>query len=258
MKYVFNELSTTHIAPSISIAHRWMNTFFEICKQSEIRTKTKISIVTTLKFSALHLHSDTSFTNWVRTIQDVDFRRKILAMVTKDQIKIDYPYYYYENNPCQGLGVAFEKEHISISYGPEYWANHELNITREQFDTDGEVTKDTLKVNHVASMEHLDIYVPIRKFKHNPKHDRVRPIANKDEDVSILECSNEWAFELLCKAVGEITANDKQLFYFDETVGKYIIFYRHADQEYHAYHTNDENEISHSVKEEIARRLKET
>lgn len=255
MRYVFNELSARNIAPDTNTAHQWLNTFFLIGEQSSIRSKETTSIASTLKFSDIHFHEETSFTNWIRTINDVEFRRRILAMITKEPIK-NYPCYYYEASPCQGLGEAFESGDIGISYGPEHWPDHELNITRQQFNKEEVIEEISLKVKHIASMEHLDIYMPVRKFKHNPKHDRVRPKANKDEDVSILECSHERATSLLCKAIGKTTANDKKLFYFDETVAKYIIFYRHANQEYHAYHTNDENEIPHSIKEEITRKLK--
>jgi hypothetical protein len=184
-------------------------------------------------------------------LEDVEFKRRVLLRITKDPIGVDYPYYYYERISCQGLGFAFENDYISLSYGQEHWESHELNIMREQFDREGEVGTASLKVKHIASMEHLDIYFPVRRFRHNPKHDKVHPLTNKGEKVSILECSPERAFQLLRGAVGENTPNDKQLFHFDKEIGKYIIFYRHTDQEYHAYHTDDESEISPSVKNKL-------
>ncbi len=255
MRHVFNELSARNIAPDIDTAHLWLTTFFSIGEQSSIRSQETISIASTLKFSEIHFHEKTSFTNWIRTIDDIEFRRRILAMITKEPIK-NYPYYYYEASPCQGLGEAFENDEISISYGSEHWPSHELNITREQFNKGEEVEVVPLKVKHIASMEHLDIYLPERKFRHNPKHDRVRPIANKGETVSILDCSHERAYKLLCSAIGEHTANDRRLFNFDTENRKYIIFYRHDNQEYHAYHTDNENEIPQSVKIALTKNLK--
>lgn len=255
MRYVFNEISTRNIAPDVDTAHGWLHVFFEICDQSGIRSGEKISIVSVLKFSQIFFHHDTSFTNWIKTLKDIEFKRRVLSRITKDPIKIDYPYYYYENVRCQGLGFAFENDCISLSYGSEHWEPHELDIVREQFDEEGEAQAINLRVKHIASMGHLNIYFPVRAFRYNPKHDRVWPLANKGEKVSILECSHERAFHLLCGAVGEKGPDDKQLFHFDEEAGKYIVFYRHANHEYHAYHTDDENEIPLSIKTKLKQKF---
>lgn len=247
MRYVFNELSTNNIASSKEEAHDWLQTFFEIGDLTTLRNEA-LSIASTIKFSHIHFHDETSFTNWISTIEDIEFKRRVLSMITKETIK-DYPYYYYNGTQCQGLGNAYESEDISISYGQEHWPNHELVIKREQFDGQGQVeVNESLMVQHISSRDHFYIYFPVRKFVHNPKHDRVRPIANKGEEVSILDCSEERASKLLINAIGKESANDKQLFNFDNENGKYIVFYKHIDSEYHGYHINDENEIPHQVK----------
>lgn len=251
MKLFFNELATNYIAKDIESAHKWLSTFFEICDQVRERSQRHVSVVTTIKFTNIYIHSNTSFAQWISTLDDLEYKRRILSMVTRSPVVIEYPYYYYERKACQGLGMAYEEDEISVSYGVEYWMENVLEISRERFDRNDEVEVNVLTVKHISSVDHLDYYVPVRKFLHNPKHDRVHRKSNKGEKVSILECSDEDAQKYLCYAIGEATANDKQLFYYDERVSKFLIFYRHIDGEYHGYHTDDENEVPINVRSKL-------
>jgi len=250
MKVYFNELSEMHNAPDVDTAHRWLNMFFELGKQFSIRRKEMVSIVTTKPFKDIYLNEGTSFTNWIKTIKDVEFKRLLLSMLTKHPL-LDYPFYTFNSKPCHGMGFAFENNELCLSYGQENWPSHEIPIFREQFDDQEDVEIEELIVKHISKVEHLNLYCPERIFKHNPKHDRVRPLYNKGEVVSILECSFENADKLLRSAIGESTANDRKLYNYDNENEKFIIFYKHDKNEYHGYHVDNEDEIPAKIRIEL-------
>jgi hypothetical protein len=253
LELAFNELSRKNIADDTITAEKWLEVFFNNCLNVSQRTGKNIIIITAIRFSEiLFSKNGFSFQHWLSKIPDKEKLRRILSMLTRGQVRKDYPYYYLNGEPCQGLGYAYENSLIAVSYPlVEEWDTHFLLITCERFNVDEEVIKNNnLPVNHVASDDHLNYHFPERKFVANKKHDPVRPLHNKDEEVGLQECSDEEAQMLLNNAIGAATPLDKKLYNFDSDRNKYIIFRRHesVSNEYHCYHIHNENEIPANIK----------
>ncbi len=82
--------------------------------------------------------------------------------------------------------------------------------------------------------------------------------ANKGDDVSILECSEKKAQELLIDAIGDARINSKRLYNYDSDIDKYILFYyegNNPQNQYHGFHVSKDN-APKKIPNTILKRLK--
>lgn len=95
---------------------------------------------------------------------------------------------------------------------------------------------------------------PVRVYNHNDKHGEngTGQKNNKGEIVSVLRCSIEEAAAMLHLAT-KVEGDNKPLYYFDKNYSQYIVFKcdNYIQQSYHAYHTDNEDEVPEEVKRKL-------
>jgi hypothetical protein len=125
-----------------------------------------------------------------------------------------------------------------------------IHINRSSINPPPDMKMITL--NAFSSKKELVSYITEnrlqRVYNHNPKHGEngknVR--ANNSEKVSPLECSISEATVLLKDAVS--TRNKNELYVFDNSRNKFMIYKTEGQNKFHAYHPIDQDEIPEKVK----------
>ncbi|MCB1144527.1 MAG: hypothetical protein KDK54_19890 [Leptospiraceae bacterium] len=149
----------------------------------------------------------------------------------------------YNNNSIYVIRDNFERSPYS-----SYWEEIKYTSPELKKDTNNNFINKNFE-------EWYNAYKNNRIHKANPKHDKNRPIANKNEKVSLLLCNQDEAQELLINAVNGSASEEgfpKFLYNYDKTQKKYIEFKleRITDEKeaiYHGYHLDSFTEIEQKI-----------
>lgn len=161
------------------------------------------------------------------------------------------------NYAATTLAEAAEAKHTSrydftllINFKDSIFANRLLVPLVRADGTNQNRISLTAQINESSFIDWLECeeipYPTIRVFEHNVKHHiNVHP----EGDVSKLECNFTNAQILLDSAISEDGLSTKKLFNFDEHVEKYIVFRKHENNRYHAYHESNFQRIPNTIKQ---------
>jgi hypothetical protein len=199
--------------------------------------------------------------NFCDTVIQLNSYNEVIVEIAKIQ--------NFYKNPCLLL----------TSFSTTKYGNHSIyvirdNLTRQPFNSYWEEIKysepklskepDGSYINKTFE-EWYKGYKNNRIHKANPKHDKNKPIANKDEKVSLLLCNEEEAQKMLNSALNASTASEtfpKFLHNFDSIQKKYIEFKleRVTDANvaiYHGYHLDRFDDIEAKLQNKSIRILLE-
>lgn len=160
MRVVLNELSFEDAV--LGTAKSWYDTFFDSCISIGKELGSNISVVSTRKPSEIILDEEMPFQKWISLISDLDKKRLIMSMMTREPILFDYPYYSFQESNAIGLGFAFENDLLPLSLNNnEKWRKIELPLRLEYIDESAdEVVTDEVNVKNAwdieSSLSHSD------------------------------------------------------------------------------------------------------
>lgn len=216
------------------------------------KNEEEIYILQHTPISALNLFENLSFQYWLSR-KEQPKRIVLLGMLTKRIRLSEYPYYTCFGFPASDLGYAYENKLYAVSADILPWTVNCLTLLRESFEEEQNpnsavAVHDDLLVRNICKTS-LDFHFPKRVFEAHPKHDKVHPMQNKGEKVSLLECSEEKAQELLNNA---IDGKERSLYNYDRETGKIIEFKKTDKATYHGYHL-DRTDVDDSIVKLLSR-----
>lgn len=247
MNLIFNELSSRYTARNQIEANEWMQAFFSVTETLSKRIHKRIYIRTTTLLSAIFIAYNYTFGQWLHTLSDKDYQRKIINIVTNQPLLDSIAYYYYLADECVGLGIAFEQENFSISYPIVQWARI-LEIRKEYMNEIEEIKVERRNIFNLTSENDVYSFFPKRNFQHHWKHDNRRLNLNDGQSTLYYNIPEEIGY---VQKLLECSFGSGKLFSLDSDKGLYIEFQCHGDDNYHAYHIHNENRVPNKVKRQI-------
>jgi len=154
MDIVFNELSVKEEAVEMEV-NEWLNVFLENSKNIQKITKQPASIVSCVNIKEIQF-SNYSVKQWLSR-QNKDNKQLFLKLSTNKPLIHDYPFYYFEKQPCKGFAYSYQNKEICTSFiSDEKWNKTQITISKEYFDDKESVLEETdLKVKHFSKTEHI-------------------------------------------------------------------------------------------------------
>ena len=147
MNIVFNELSISHIAGNKDEAKEWMSIFFKTRDELSERIHKEVYIDSIIKLKEIIISENYTIGEWIQTLIDRDYLRKIVNILSHNPLKISYPYYYHLGKSCGGLGVCVKESSLAISYPFNNW-DDKLTVEIEFFDEKENVIKNTVIIKN--------------------------------------------------------------------------------------------------------------
>ena len=264
MELIFNELSACKISSSKD-ASKIYKIFFELViialkNKCPYDLTDKITSIGSLFLKEVVLHNGLSFISWISKLplSRITEKRIFLRLLTVYSNPINYPEYNFKNKQALGLGYAFEKNLISISFNTsEIWNKHSLTITKHHINSNDVIVETPVIVNNICINEHLLKHKRI--FKHSKKHNINNP--RKKESPLFYNPKNKTDIKKIQELLNcsiPTKKNSKRLCFYDKHWDMYIIFQReskkkgHYSNVFHAFHVpKGTNIISNNVKKQI-------
>lgn len=247
MDIVFNELSVSHIADTTEESGEWMSAFFNTANTLASRLHKDVYIRTTLQLREVLIGPNYTFGLWLHTLKDRDFLRKIVNQLTHKPLVSRYPYYYYNDEECHGLGIAHIEHIYAISYPVNKW-QRAIELRKEFFDEMGNVKNLIMQVLNLSSEEDVNYHHPYRIFEHHKKHDNRRPKLNDGESTLNYNIPEE---QNIVQELLDCSHGTGKRFNWDEDKDAYIEFQCHIDNKWHGYHIINANRVPPAIRQKI-------
>ncbi len=156
LEMVLNELSLRSPANDILTARQWM-----------------VNLINTINVAAghgvkkiVHVDRDINYVlltpnyplaQWRNDAQvDIDTRRFFKTLTTKLSLIPDLPEFWYQTVQANGLGFAFQHEHLAISFmSRSDWNLSHLGLEIRDLDESGELITEHVEVFHASHSDHV-------------------------------------------------------------------------------------------------------
>src|SRR5712692_4627547 len=156
LEMVLNELSLRSPANDILTARQWM-----------------VNLINTINVAAghgvkkiVHVDRDINYVlltpnyrlaQWRNDAQvDIDTRRFFKTLTTKLSLIPDLPEFWYQTVQANGLGFAFQHEHLAISFmSRSDWNLSHLGLEIRDLDESGELITEHVEVFHASHSNHV-------------------------------------------------------------------------------------------------------
>ena len=169
---VFNELSIIPPAANKYKAREWMSNLVKVVKAAS-KAGVKRNIRTDEEFSTLNISQNYSIYNWFtdndadleerRYLKSLSGKSPLINTLENDDLIHDFLFREsrFAGELAMGLGLAQLTDNLAISLdSDEKWNAQRLEISIDEMDENGEVTKYLDTVNHISKSEHIHEHIP--------------------------------------------------------------------------------------------------
>jgi len=156
LEMVLNELSLHSPANDILTAQQWMVGLIETINVAAGHGVKKVVHVDR-DLNGMLLAPNYPLASWRNDNQvDKDTRRFFKTLTTKLSLIPDLPEFWYQTVQANGLGFAFQHEHLAISFmSRSDWNLSHLGLEIRDLDESGELITEHVEVFHASHSDHV-------------------------------------------------------------------------------------------------------